>query len=52
MKIHVKRKKKLAGSLGLHDKHFSWEVLPHPLYSPDIAPSGFHLFRTDGARSV
>ena len=23
-----------------------WEVLIHPLYSPDIAPSGFHLFRS------
>ena len=21
-----------------------WEVLIHPLYSPDIAPSDFHLF--------
>ena len=21
-------------------------VLPHPLYSPDIAPSDFHLFRS------
>ena len=23
-----------------------WEVLPRPSYSPDIAPSDFHLFRS------
>ncbi|GFT49524.1 mariner Mos1 transposase [Trichonephila clavipes] len=23
-----------------------WEVLPHPLYSPDHAPSYYHLFRS------
>ena len=23
-----------------------WEVLPHSLYSPDIAPSDYYLFRT------
>ena len=23
-----------------------WEVLIHPPYSPDIAPSDFHLFRS------
>ena len=22
-----------------------WELLPHPPYSPDIAPSDYHLFR-------
>ena len=24
----------------------NWDVLPHPPYSPDIAPSDYHLFRT------
>ena len=25
-------------------KEFQWEILPHPPYSPDIAPSDYHLF--------
>ena len=23
---------------------FKWEIFPHPPYSPDLAPSDFHLF--------
>ena len=23
---------------------FKWNILDHPLYSPDLAPSDFHLF--------
>ena len=24
----------------------NWDVLPHPPYSPDIAPSDYYLFRS------
>jgi histone-lysine N-methyltransferase SETMAR len=25
-------------------EHFSWELYDHPLHSPDLAPSDYHLF--------
>jgi histone-lysine N-methyltransferase SETMAR len=25
-------------------RRYNWEVLDHPPYSPEIAPSNFHLF--------
>lgn len=33
-------------ALGTRQKigQLGWEILPHPPYSPDIAPSNFHLF--------
>jgi len=27
-------------------EEFKWDILPHSPYSPDIAPSNYHLFRS------
>jgi len=35
-----------------HIANLAWTVLPHPPYSPDLAPSDYHLFglMKDGLR--
>ena len=35
----------IAKSVTKKLSEFNWEILPHPPYSPDIAPSDYHLFR-------
>jgi hypothetical protein len=27
-------------------QEIDWEIFPHPPYSPDLAPSGYNLFRS------
>jgi len=56
--IQNKRQGKLSSKVFFHDNarlhtanrtrepldHFGWEVFDHPLYSPYLAPSDYHLF--------
>ncbi|GBP59609.1 Mariner Mos1 transposase [Eumeta japonica] len=37
---------RVAVTVKTHLKILDWEVLPHPPYSPDIAPYDNHLFRS------
>ncbi|GBP51064.1 Mariner Mos1 transposase [Eumeta japonica] len=42
--LHDNARPHVAKPVKTYLKMLQWEVLPHPPYSPDIAPSDFHLF--------
>ncbi|KAG5318299.1 MOS1T transposase, partial [Pseudoatta argentina] len=44
--LHDNARPHVAKPVKTYLESLKWEVLPHPLYSPDIAPSDFHLFRS------
>ncbi|KAG5318593.1 MOS1T transposase, partial [Pseudoatta argentina] len=44
--LHDNDRPHVAKPVKTYLKTLKWEVLPHPPYSPDIAPSNFHLFRS------
>jgi [histone H3]-lysine36 N-dimethyltransferase SETMAR len=43
--LHVNTRPHLMKKIQMNLVKLDWEVLPHPLYSADIAPSDYHLFR-------
>ncbi|KAG5323487.1 MOS1T transposase, partial [Pseudoatta argentina] len=44
--LHDNARPHVAKPVKTYLETLKWEVLPPPLYSPDIAPSDFHLFRS------
>ncbi|KAG5318199.1 MOS1T transposase, partial [Pseudoatta argentina] len=44
--LHDNARPHVAKPVKTYLETLKWEVLPHPLYSSDIAPSDFHLFRS------
>lgn len=44
--LHDNARPHVAKPVKTYLKTLKWEVLPHPPYSPDIAPSDYHLFRS------
>ncbi|KAG5327504.1 MOS1T transposase, partial [Pseudoatta argentina] len=44
--LHDNARPHVAKPVKTYLETLKWEVLPHPPYLPDIAPSDFHLFRS------
>ena len=42
---HDNARLRVARPVKTYLETLKWEVLPHPPYSPDVAPSDYHLFR-------
>jgi hypothetical protein len=42
--LHAHAQLRTAACAGELLEHFSWELFDHPPYSPDLAPSDYHLF--------
>ena len=42
--LHDKARPHTAPRTNALMKFFNWEIFDHPPYSPDLAPSDYHLF--------
>jgi transposase len=42
--LHDNARPHTANKINEMLRNFKWEVLEHPTYSPELAPSDFHLF--------